>query len=96
VAKHGLYKRIIDDLESLKMQGVKNEVIAEVFELNSKTLITRFSDLGLPELKRMRDRDLAEDAKLRLILDGVLDPEDGHNLAEERLTQIRHKFGRAF
>lgn len=93
MAKRGIYKRILDDLEMLKMTGVKNEVIADVFELNPKTLIARFSDLGLPELKRMRDRDIAEDAKLKLILEGVLDPEDGSNLAEERLVQIRHVFG---
>ena len=58
-ARYVRYRQLIDLL--YVERGVSAGVIAETLGLNPKVLSTRISNWGLPEIRLMRERDLAEE-----------------------------------
>ncbi len=65
-ADYGAYKRVSEAIEELYVtQGVTPRAIAAAFGLDAKILSARLSDWGCIDLKRERDRSLAEEAAKR-------------------------------
>lgn len=86
----GRFGRLVDILEDLHIyQGVRVGVLADVFELNRRTITTRFSEHGIQEVAQLRERDSALDKKLELILLGLLPLAEARGLDDERLAQLR-------
>lgn len=58
--KDGTYNRLEPVIEEMYMAGIRLGVIAEVLGLSERTLQQRSSEWGLPEVREMYRRDLAQ------------------------------------
>lgn len=56
-----IYKKLSPAIEEMYMQGVPVVIIAKTLGLNRRSLYSRLTYWGLPDVKRERDADLARE-----------------------------------
>lgn len=88
-APRGIYPKLMPYLEELRIyEGVSNAAIADVFQLNRRTVAARLNEVGAGEVKRLRDVDVAFDKKVELIINGILPPAAAANLPLDRQQRL--------
>jgi len=90
-APYGSYKKLLPIIRKLVVSyGVSTRAVAEIFGLRRNTVTARLGEVGAFEERDARDRDLAQQALVDLILRGELDEaEYAHRLDAEWRRELQ-------